>query len=81
MIISLPEVPGLFYTLSSGVHDVKIRFQHLSAINAVVAEATEGGERIDCSQILTNIFPYNDGTSLPNEYSVAFSTMEDNEED
>ena len=58
-----------------------IRFQHLSAINVVVAEATGGGDRVDCSQILFNIFPYDDGTSLPNESSVAFSTMEDNVKD
>ena len=48
-----------------------IRLQHLSAINVVVAEATGGGDRVDCSRILTNIFPYEDGKSLTNESSVA----------
>ena len=36
---------------------------------------------MDCSWLLTNLFPYDDGTSLRNESSVAFSTMEDNDED
>ena len=57
-----------------------IRFQNLSAINVVVAKATGGGDRVYCSRLLTNIFPYDDGKSLPNESSVAFSTMEDNDE-
>ena len=35
MRILLPEVPGLFSPSSSGVHDVTIRLQHLSAINVV----------------------------------------------
>ena len=55
-----------------------IRFQHLLAIIVVVTKATGGGDRVDCSWILTNLFPYDDGTSLPNESSVALSTMEDN---
>ena len=79
--IPLPEVPGLFSPSSSGVHDVMIRLQHLSAINVVFAKATGGGDRVDCSWILTNIFPYNDGTSLPNKSSVEFSTMQDNDDD
>ena len=54
MIIPLPEVPGLFSLLSSGVHDVTIRFQHLSAINSVVAKVTGGGDLVDCSRLLTN---------------------------
>ena len=58
-----------------------ILLQHLSAINVVVAESTGGGDRVDCSRLLTNIFPYDDGTSLPNESSVALSTMEDNDKD
>ena len=65
--ITLPGVPGLFSPLSFGVHDVTIRFQNLSDINVVVSEANGGGDRVDCSRILTNIFPYDDGTSLPNE--------------
>ena len=79
--IPLTEVPVLFSPSPSGVHDVMIQFQNLSAINVVVTEATGGGDRVECSQVLTNIFPYDDGTSLPNESSVAFSTMEDNDED
>ena len=58
-----------------------IRFQHISDINVVVAKATGGGDRVDCSRLLANLFPYDDGTSLPNESSVALSTMEENEED
>ena len=81
MRIPLPEVPGLFSLLSSGVHYVTIRFQHISAINFVVAEATGGGDRVDFSQLITNLFPYDDVTSFPNEYSVAFSTVEDSDED
>ena len=76
--IPLPEVSGLFSPSSSSVHDVNIQFQHLSAINVVVAKANGGGDRVDCSWILTNLFPYDDGTSLPNESSVALSTMEEN---
>ena len=75
MRIPLPEVPGLFSLLSSGVHYVTIRFQHISAINFVVAEATGGGDRVDFSQLITNLFPYDDGMSLPNESFVAFSNM------
>ena len=81
MIIPLPEVPGLFSLSSSGVHDATIRFQYLSAINVVVAKAFGGGDRVNCSQLLTNIFPYDDGTSLHTEYSVAFLTIEDNDKD
>ena len=69
MIIPLPEVPGLFSLSSSSVHDVTIRFQHLSDINVFDAEATGGGDRVDCSCIITNIFQYDYGTSLPNESS------------
>ena len=47
MRIPLPEVPGLLSPSSSGLHDVTIRFQHLSTINVVVAEVTGGGDRID----------------------------------
>ena len=72
MIIPLPGVTGLFSLSSSGVHDVIIQFNHLSAINVVVAELTGGGDCVDCSRFLTNIVPYDDGTSLPNESSVAF---------
>ena len=79
--ILLPEVPGLFSPSSSGVHDVTIRLQHLLDINVVVVEATGGGDHVDCFRLLTNIFPYDDGTSLPNESSASFSTMEDNSED
>ena len=81
MRIPLIKVPGLFSPLSSGVHDVKIRFQYLSAINVVVARATGGGDRVDCSWLLTNIFPYDDGMSLTDELSITLSTMEDNGED
>ena len=81
MRITHMEVLGSFSPLSSGVHDVTIRFQHLSAINFVVAEATGGGDRVYCSWLVTNFFPYDDGTSIPNESSVALSTMEDNYED
>ena len=42
--------------------------------------ATGGGERVDCSRLITNLFPYYDGTSLPNESYVVLSTMEDNDE-
>ena len=58
-----------------------IRLQHLSAINVVVAEANWGGDRVGCFWFLTNIFPYDDGKSLPNEAYVEFSTMEENDED
>ena len=47
MRIPLLEVAGLFSPSSSGVHDVTIRSQHLSAINIVVVEATGGGDRVD----------------------------------
>ena len=66
MIIPLPEVSGLLSPSSSSVHDVTIRFQHLSSINVVVAEETVFGDCVDCSWLLTNLFPYDDGTSLPN---------------
>ena len=46
MIIPLPEVSGLLSPSSSGVHDVMIQFQHLSAINVVVANDTGGGDRV-----------------------------------
>ena len=72
MRIPLPEVLVSLSPLSSGVHDVTIRFQHISSINVVVAEATGGGDPVDCSRILTNIFLYYVGTSLPNEAYVAF---------
>ena len=81
MRITLLEVPGLFSPSSYDVHDVMIRFQHLSEINVVFAKVTGGGDHVDCSRLLNNIFPYDDGTSLPNEYSVALSTMEENDED
>ena len=81
MRILLPEVPGLSPPPSSGVHDVTIRFQHLSSINVAVAEATGGRDRVNCSWILTNIFPYNDVPSLPKESSVVLSTTEYNDED
>ena len=58
-----------------------IRFQHLSSINVFVAETTGGEDCIYYSRLLANLFPYNDGTSLPNEYSVEFSTMEYNDKD
>ena len=58
-----------------------ILFQHISAINFFVAKATVRGERVDCSRLLTNIFPYNDVTSIPNESSVELSTMEVNDKD
>ena len=58
-----------------------IRFQHLSSINAVVAEANGDGDRVVCYCLLTNLFPYDDGTSLPNESPVALSTMDDIDED
>ena len=58
MRIPLLEVPGLFYPSSSGVHDVTIQLKHLSAINAVVAEATWGGDRVNCSRLLTNLSLY-----------------------
>ena len=57
MIISLPGVTGLLSPSSSGVHDVTTRFQNLSAINAVVADVTGGGDRVYCSRLLTNLFP------------------------
>ena len=79
--IPLSEVLGLFSLSSCGVHDVTIRLQHLSAINVVVAEANWGGDRVGCFWLLTNIFPYDDGKSLPNESYVEFSTMEENDED
>ena len=44
--IPLPEVTGLFSPLSSGIHDVTIRFQHLLAIIVVVTKATGGGDRV-----------------------------------
>ena len=66
MRIPLLEFPGLFSLSSSVVHDVTIRFQHLSDISVVVDEATVGGECVDCSWLLNNFFPYNDGTSIPN---------------
>ena len=47
MKIPLPEAPGLFSPSSSGVHDVTIRFQHLSAINVFFTEATGGGDRVN----------------------------------
>ena len=81
MRIPLLEVSGFFFLSSYGIHDVTIQIQHLSAINVVVAKATGGGDCVYCSQILTNLFPYNDGMSLPNEPSVSFSTMEDNDKD
>ena len=74
MRIPLIKVPGLFSPLSSGVHDVTILLQHLSAINVVVAEATGGGDRVDCSRILTNIFPYDDGMSLTDELSITYTS-------
>ena len=80
MIIPLPEVPELFSPSSSGVHYVTIRFQHLSAINSVVAKATGVGNPVECSRRLTNLFPYKYGMSIPNESSIEFSTMEYNEE-
>ena len=49
-----------------------IRLKNISAINVVVSEATGGGDRVECSQVLTNIFPYYDGTPLTNESYVAF---------
>ena len=57
------------------------RQRYSSDINVVVAEATGGGDRVDFSFIITNLFPYDYGTSLPNESSVAFSTMEYNDKD
>ena len=78
MRILLPEVPGLFSLSSSGVHDVMVLLQHLSAINVFIAEATEGGDRFESSWPLNKLFPYDDGTSLSNESSVEFSTMEYN---
>ena len=56
MIIPLPEVPGLFFPSSSSVHDVVIGFQYLSVINVVISEANGGGDRVNCSWPLTNIF-------------------------
>ena len=47
MRITLPEVPGLFSSLLSGVHDMTIRCQHISSINVVVSEATGGGDRVN----------------------------------
>ena len=47
MRITLLEFPGLFYPSPSGVYDAMIRFQHISSINVVVAEATGGGDRVD----------------------------------
>ena len=58
-----------------------ILFQHISVINVVAADATGGGDCVNCSRILTNIFPYDDRTSLPNESCVVLSTMEDNDKD
>ena len=58
-----------------------ILFQHLSSINVFFAEATGGGDCVDCSRLLTNLFPYDYGTSLPNKSFVVFPTMEDNDED
>ena len=46
MRITLPEFPGLFSLSSSGVHDVMIRYHHLSAINVVVYKATGGGYHV-----------------------------------
>ena len=78
MRILVPEVPVLFSLSSSGVHNLTILLQHLSAINVFIAEATGGGDSFESSRLLTNLFPYDDGTSLPNESSVEFSTMEYN---
>ena len=61
MRIPLPEVPVLFSPFSYGVNDVMTQLQHLPAINVVVAEAAGGGDRVNCSWLLTNLFPYNDG--------------------
>ena len=72
MRIPLPEVPVLFSPSSSGVHDVMIQFQHLSAINGVVTEANGFGDFVDLSWLLTNLFTYDDGMSLPNESYFAF---------
>ena len=47
MKIPLLKVPGLFYLSSSGVNDVTIQSQHLSAINIVVAEETVVGDRFE----------------------------------
>ena len=47
MRILLPGVPGLSPPPSSGVHDVTIQFQHLSAINVVVDKVAGGGNRVD----------------------------------
>ena len=58
-----------------------IRLQHLSAINVVVAKATGGGDRVYCSRLLTNLFPYDDGKSLPNGSSIEFSAIKENDED
>ena len=44
--IPLTEVPVLFSPSPSGVHDVMIQFQNLSAINVVVANDTGGGDRV-----------------------------------
>ena len=64
VIIPLPEVPELFSSSSSVVHDVTILFQHFSVINVVISEATGGGDRVNFSQILANLFPYDDATYL-----------------
>ena len=77
--IPLIGVPGLFSLLSSGVHGVTIQFQNISAINVFVSEVTGGGDPVECSWLITNLLPYNDGTSLPNESSVSLSTMEYND--
>ena len=61
MKIPLPEVPEILSPSSSDVHDVTIRFQHLSAINVVVAKENGGGGCVDCSRLLINLFPYDDG--------------------
>ena len=58
-----------------------IRSQHLSATNIVVSKATGGADHVNYSRLLTNIFPYDDGTSLHTESSVAFLTIEDNDKD
>ena len=42
---------------------------------------TGGGDRVEYYRLLANIFPYDDGTSLPNESSVALSIMEENGKD
>ena len=47
MRITLLVVAGLFSPSSSGVHEVTIQSQHLSAINIVAVEATGGGDHVD----------------------------------